>query len=88
MKNEKKALYIIDIIELIISIIGIFTFSAMFIVVNTTQRILFFFAAIYFAFNSYTNFKELVEISKERKRKVIKYAMKELNAKEKRKLSF
>lgn len=86
MEYEKKVAFIIDIIELVISIIGILTFIAMFIVVDTNQRILFFLASLYFAFNSYELFKELYTIK--RKRKVIKYAKKEIKAKEKRKLSF
>lgn len=86
MKREKRNIYIIDIIELIISLTGIIAFTVMFALVNTIQRIMFAIAALYFAFNTYEILKEALEIRKSEK--IIKYSKKEITGKEKRKLSY
>lgn len=86
MEKEKKMILSVDMCELIISIIGLVTFIAMFIIVDTMQRILFFIAALYFAFNIIDMFKEISEIRKTKK--IIRYSKKEIRRKEKRKLSY
>lgn len=86
MEKEKKMILSVDMCELVVSIIGLITFIAMFIVVNTTQRILFFIASLYFAFNIFDMFKEIREIKKAKK--ISRYSKKEIRRKEKRKLSY
>lgn len=86
MKKEKKKLYVIDIVEMIISIIGVITFSTMFMVINTKQKIMFFIATLYFACNTFDMIREIIEIRKSEK--ISKYSKKEISGKEKRKLSY
>lgn len=86
MKKEKKKIYVIDIVEMIISIIGVITFSTMFMVINTKQKIMFFIATLYFACNTFDMIREIIEIRKSEK--ISKYSKKEISGKEKRKLSY
>lgn len=86
MEKEKKMILSVDKCELIVSILGLLTFITMFIIVNTSQRVLFFIASVYFAFNIYDMLKEIREIKQTKK--IIRYSKKEIRRKEKRKLSY
>ncbi len=86
MEKENRNFYVINVVELIISIIGLITFTSMFILVDTLQRIIFLLAAIYFGFNICDTYKEMHE--EKIKNKVKKYSMKRIDARSKRKLSY
>lgn len=55
----KKSLVILDIVQLVLSIIGMFIFSFIFFVVNSIQRYLFLICLIYAAYSFINAWQDL-----------------------------
>ena len=73
----KRNIYLLDFIELFISIIGFIVFFVLFIVVNEQQRFLFLIASLYLVYNSYGKVNELKLFN--RKTRIVKYSAKKIN---------
>ena len=72
-----RNIYLLDFIELFISIIGFIVFFVLFIVVNEQQRFLFLIASLYLVYNSYGKVNELKLFN--RKTRIVKYSAKKIN---------
>ena len=73
----KRNIYLLDFIELFISIIGFIVFFVLFIAVNEQQRFLFLVASLYLVYNTYSRVNELKLFN--RKTRIVKYNAKKIN---------
>lgn len=72
-----RNVYLLDFIELFISIIGFIVFFALFFIINEQQRFLFLFASLYLIYNAYCKVNELKLFN--RKTRIVKYSAKKIN---------